>query len=257
MSLQEEIDARSKEIHTDAYPMSIGELANLYRDRELDLQPEFQRFFRWTPLQKSKLIESLLLGIPIPSIFVAQRSADGVWDVVDGLQRLSTIFEFMGLLRDEKNVVLPATRLEATDYLPSLANKVWDEEVTTKPADSPVEDEALSQSQRLIIKRTKLAINIVKRESAADTKLELFHRLNSLGSKLSDQEQLTVFCYYRIATHTSGRQIWRETWTSRRRQACQTPSWRKGLTWNWYGDSLAFATPRRLPTNASSTSKSF
>src|SRR5215211_9324737 len=92
MGLREEIDDKRKTIHSDGYAMSIGELLNLYRDGELDIHPEFQRFFRWSDWQKSRLIESILLGIPIPSIFVAQRQ-DGVWDVIDGLQRLSTIFQ--------------------------------------------------------------------------------------------------------------------------------------------------------------------
>ena len=48
VSLQEEIDLKSKEIYTDAYSMSIGELMNLYDAGELDIHPEFQRFFRWT-----------------------------------------------------------------------------------------------------------------------------------------------------------------------------------------------------------------
>ena len=91
--LQGQIDAKRREIQTEGYPMSVGELTNLYRDDELDIHPEFQRFFRWTQKQKSRFIESLLLGIPIPSIFVYQRQ-DGVWDVIDGVQRLSTIFEF-------------------------------------------------------------------------------------------------------------------------------------------------------------------
>jgi len=97
MDLQQEIDARRAEIRSDNYGMSIGELMSLYKDEELDIHPEFQRFYRWSVGQKSRLIESLLLGIPIPQIFVSQR-ADGVWDVVDGLQRLSTIFEFAGIL---------------------------------------------------------------------------------------------------------------------------------------------------------------
>jgi len=50
--------------------MSVGELLNIYRDGDLDIHPEFQRFFRWSAAQKSRFIESLLLGIPIPSIFV-------------------------------------------------------------------------------------------------------------------------------------------------------------------------------------------
>src|SRR5262249_30131097 len=99
--------------------MSIGELANMYRDGDLDIHPAFQRFFRWDANQKSRWIESLLLGIPTPSVFVAQRK-DGVWDVVDGLQRLSTIFEFMGILRDDKGQLKPPLVLEGTRYLPSL-----------------------------------------------------------------------------------------------------------------------------------------
>ncbi|MGE3862406.1 MAG: DUF262 domain-containing protein [Burkholderiaceae bacterium] len=51
--------------------MSIGEVLNLYKDEELDIHPEFQRVFRWAPEQKSRLIESLLLGIPLPPIYVA------------------------------------------------------------------------------------------------------------------------------------------------------------------------------------------
>src|SRR5687768_9763163 len=116
MALDQEINQRAKEIHTDGYPMSIGELASLYRDSELDIHPEFQRIFRWSILQKSKLIESILLGIPIPSIFVSQRE-DGVWDVVDGLQRLSTIFEFMGILKDENGQIIPPNKLVGTEYL--------------------------------------------------------------------------------------------------------------------------------------------
>jgi Protein of unknown function DUF262 len=96
MSLEQQIATKAKEIHTDGYPMSIGEVISLYKDSDIDIHPEFQRIFRWTTDQKSRLIESILLGIPIPSIFVSQRP-DGVWDVIDGVQRLSTIFEF-GLL---------------------------------------------------------------------------------------------------------------------------------------------------------------
>lgn len=181
MALQDEIDARAKEIHTDGYSMSINELVSLYRNREMDIHPEFQRFFRWTESQKSRLIESILLGIPIPSVFVAQRE-DGVWDVVDGLQRISTILEFMGELRGEDNALLPPSSLRATNYLPSLQGKVWEDE------DDAEAEHALSNPQRLIIKRAKLDIRIVKRESDPGTKYELFQRLNTGGTTLSDQE---------------------------------------------------------------------
>jgi hypothetical protein len=92
---------------------------SIYEKHEVDIHPEFQRFFRWSLRQKSRLIESLLLGIPIPQIFVAQRP-DGVWDVVDGLQRLSTIFQLAGILLGEHGETLEPLPLEGTTYLPSL-----------------------------------------------------------------------------------------------------------------------------------------
>lgn len=178
MSLQDEIDVKSKEIHTDGYPMSIGELTTIYRDGEMNIHPEFQRFFRWTELQKTKLIESILLGIPIPSIFVSQRE-DGIWDVIDGLQRLSTIFEFIGELKDEQgNKKTPSTLL-GTQYLPSLKNKQWENDSL---------DNSFTPAQRLLLKRAKLDIKIIKKESDADTKYELFQRLNTGGTPLSLQE---------------------------------------------------------------------
>ena len=178
MSLDLEIEARRAEIRSDGYPMSIGELISLYRDEELDIHPEFQRFFRWSDEQKSRLIESILLGIPIPSIFVSQRE-DGVWDVIDGLQRLSTIFELVGVLKDESGDTLPPLTLKRTKYLPSMAGKKWDDD---NPAVS------IGNTNRLIIRRSKIDVKIILRESSESSKYELFQRLNTGGSQLSDQE---------------------------------------------------------------------
>ena len=177
--LYKDVLSKAKEIHTDAYPMSIGELMSLYRDKELDIHPEFQRFFRWTDLQKSRFIESILLGIPIPSIFVAQRE-DGVWDVVDGVQRLSTIFEFTGILTNDLGKPYTPLSLIGTDYLPNLDGMVWQDD-----GDS---SRIFPNSLRLDFKRAKLDLKIIKKESDETTKYDLFERLNTLGSRLSDQE---------------------------------------------------------------------
>lgn len=83
MGLKEEISTKRKDMTVDSYPMSIGEVMNLYKEGELDVHPEFQRFYRWDDEQKTKLIESVLLGIPIPPIFVSQKT-NGKWDVIDG-----------------------------------------------------------------------------------------------------------------------------------------------------------------------------
>jgi len=99
--------------------MSIGELESLYERNELDIHPKFQRVLRWSEGQKTKLIESLLLRIPVPPIFVAQDSS-GHWDVVDGVQRLGTVFEFLGVLRAPDNSLHEPLRLTATKLLPAL-----------------------------------------------------------------------------------------------------------------------------------------
>lgn len=178
MSLEQEISKRAREIHTDGYAMSIGEVVSLYKDQDMDIHPEFQRIFRWNAKQKSALIESILLGIPVPPIFVSQRD-DGVWDIIDGVQRLSTIFEFMGLYRDHNGDLLPPAKLEATDYLPALADFYWE----AGPADA----RRFTEVMRRDVKRSKLEFRIIRKESDANAKYDLFQRLNS-GSTLSQQE---------------------------------------------------------------------
>jgi len=178
MDLEDQILQRSKEISTDAYAMSVGEMISLYKDDELDIHPEFQRFFRWTSGQKSRLIESLLLGIPLPSLFVSQRP-DGTWDVIDGLQRLSTILQLTGDLKDVDGRTVEPLVLEKTRYLPDLEGKTWD---------SPYPEQELPQSAKLKIKRARLDLKIVLNTSDPSAKYELFQRLNTGGSLATDQE---------------------------------------------------------------------
>lgn len=177
MSLQDEITKKAGEIYRESYQMSIGELINLYRDEEMDIHPEFQRVFRWSDYQKTKLIESIMLNIPIPQIFVSQ-SDDGTWDVIDGVQRLSTIFQFVGILKDEDGNKVNPLILQATDALPSFAGMSWEGEGKLN----------FTKEQKLTLKRARLDVTIIKKESDFNTKYELFQRLNTGGSLLSDQE---------------------------------------------------------------------
>lgn len=179
--LQDEIEQRRRAIKTDSYSMSIGELMNLYQSDEIDLHPDFQRFFRWSDDQKTRLIESILLGIPLPPVFVSQRK-DGVWDVIDGLQRLSAIFQFAGILKDQNKAQVPPLRLSGAKYLPALRGKAWED------AANPNNPEALTAQQRIDIKRSKLDVNIILRESSEDAKYDMFERLNTGGTQLSEQE---------------------------------------------------------------------
>ena len=178
-NLSDKIKELKKEIVSDSYSMSIGELISLYTEEELDIHPRFQRLFRWTTYQKTRFIESILLNIPIPPIFVSQNE-EGVWDVIDGVQRLSTIFQFVGKLKDQDGKTLDKLVLEGTKALPELDGLYWE-------SDSPL-DPTLPKDVKLDFKRARIVVNIVKKESDTSAKYELFQRLNTGGSNLSDQE---------------------------------------------------------------------
>jgi len=178
MNLQQEIQEKANQIFRDAYQMSIGELMNLYKDNELDIHPEFQRVFRWSDFQKTRLIESIMLNIPIPPIFVSQNN-EGIWDVIDGVQRLSTIFEFVGIFKNENGETAPPLVLQKTDYLPSFAGVSWNNDTS---------ELGFTKEQQLIFKRARIDVVIMKKESDARTKYDLFQRLNTGGTRLSEQE---------------------------------------------------------------------
>lgn len=184
--LAQEIEVAQRLVRTDAYQMSIGEIITMYANEEIIIDPEFQRLFRWDIGQKSKLIESLLLGIPLPSIFVFEKE-DGKWELVDGLQRVSTILEFMGSLRNPSGGQYPPSALEATKYLPSLHNAVW--ETSNRVLDVPVDDQrSIDKTQQLAIRRSRLGVEILKRPSDDQTKYDLFQRLNAGGTQANAQE---------------------------------------------------------------------
>lgn len=184
--LSKEIEVSQRLVRTDAYQMSVGEVVNMYKDGEIVINPDFQRLFRWEAGQKSKLIESILLGIPLPPIFVFERES-AKWELIDGLQRLSTILEFMGLLRGPEGGILPPSYLEATKYLPSLRNTVW--ESSEAIPDLPIDQQApLDKTAQLSIRRARLGVEILKRPSDDKTKFDLFQRLNSGGTPANPQE---------------------------------------------------------------------
>jgi hypothetical protein len=124
MTLLDEVEVARKKVVTDGYDMSLGELINLYRDNELKIDPVFQRLFRWDDERKTRFIESILLGIPFPPIFVYQDK-NGVWELIDGLQRLSTLFQLTGDLKGDRADELGPLILNGTQFLPSLNGRRW------------------------------------------------------------------------------------------------------------------------------------
>ncbi|WGM37693.1 DUF262 domain-containing protein [Caulobacter sp. NIBR1757] len=186
MSLDNEIKESARQIATDAYDMSVGELINIYRDGELVVNPEFQRLFRWDQYQKSHLIESLLIGVPLPSIFVFELDS-GKWELIDGLQRVSTILEFVGILRREDGTLYKPSIMSPTRYLPSLEGTSWEGKIKDS---SP-----LSGAHQISIKRSRLSIQILRKSSDEKAKYDLFQRLNSHGSSATPQELRNCVLY--------------------------------------------------------------
>ncbi|WP_430283108.1 DUF262 domain-containing protein [Pseudomonas aeruginosa] len=180
MALADEIQAARKKVITDGYEMSIGEIINLYKNEELVIDPVFQRLYRWDDERKTRFIESLILGIPIPPLFVYQDE-NGVWELIDGLQRLSTVLQLTGDLKGERADDLGVLILNGTRFIPSLNGKRWKE--SAKDA-----GDGISQSLQLEIKRARVRVEILKSDSDVSAKFELFQRLNTGGVSLTEQE---------------------------------------------------------------------
>ena len=169
-NVEDVITDKRNSLKTDRLDMSFGELMNMFEDGELFITPEYQRVFRWSNFQQTRFIESVLLGIPIPPIFVAEDQ-EGRWEVVDGLQRISTIFAFFGLLEElpKKN----NSTLTQGELVPEL------EELTI---------DSMPLRLKTTIKRSVCRVEIVRWDSVEDIRYELFNRLNTGASPLSDQE---------------------------------------------------------------------
>lgn len=174
--LLDKIGSQRQEIKSDRMDMSFGEIINMYKDGEIEISPEYQRAFRWDRQRQTDFIESILLGIPFPSIFVAANE-DGKWELIDGLQRVSTVLSFFGELKESsKNKLV----LSAGNIIPELEN---------------IDIENLPLELKLLIKRTPCRIEIIQRESNFQMRYELFKRLNTGGEGLTRQEIRN--CIYR------------------------------------------------------------
>lgn len=157
-----------REVRTTAVDFSYGELLNLHNEKEIIISPEYQRLFRWTNEQRSRLIESIILGLPIPPIFLIEGD-DGVLELIDGLQRISSVIQFL----DNNAINEQKLFLSGCDILKSLNELCFD--------DLPV-------MVRLKIKRSPIRATIINKSGDAFVKYEMFKRLNTGGALLSAQE---------------------------------------------------------------------
>lgn len=182
--LLEDIKTNREEIATDSYTTSWREIINLYKEGDIKISPEYQRLFRWDMERQTQFIESLLLNIPVPTLFF-YIDEDGRQEVIDGLQRISTIIRFFardiftkdeleeGIASGSINELKNPTVLGSAPIIPSLAG--W------SAADLP-------DKVTRTIKNARVNIVILEQETKPQTKYNVFKRLNRSGAKLSDQE---------------------------------------------------------------------
>ncbi|MFT2157975.1 DUF262 domain-containing protein [Pseudomonas putida] len=130
---------------------------------EIDLAPEFQRRARlWPAFRRSQLIESLLLKIPLPVFYVAADQEDR-WAVVDGLQRITTIIDFLS----------NEFPLEGLEYLSHLEGQYYS---------------SLDRAMKRRIEETELVINIIQPGTPDEVMMNIFKRINTGGIALNGQE---------------------------------------------------------------------
>jgi hypothetical protein len=141
---------------------SIDLIVTRINHDEIDLAPDFQRKFVWTPTRKSRLVESLLLRIPLPVFYVAEDAKEN-WAVVDGLQRLTTINAFA-------NDSFP---LKGLEYLLSFEDHKYS---------------ALPRHMQRRIRETELVINVIEHGTPEEVMFNIFFRINTGGVKLNGQE---------------------------------------------------------------------
>jgi hypothetical protein len=157
------LEKKQRELLTSTIDYNLESLSQLIIKRVIDLAPKYQRRFRWDEQRKAKLIESFLMNVPIPPIFLNEDDF-GKYSVIDGKQRLSAIHDFI-----TGNLIL-----KGLDVFQDLNGK--------NLFDLPIE------FQNSIKIRATIRAIIILRQSDKDIKYEVFQRLNTGGVKLNAQE---------------------------------------------------------------------
>lgn len=173
-SLQQQLDTQRLKVDVDHYDLTLRELVRMAVEGEMKLAPAYQRKFRWSHYDESRLIESLFLGLPVPSIYVATNK-DGTWEVVDGLQRISTLIHFLSEAPQAFKMIgqKEPLRLEKLEKLAKLNGKTFKE---------------LPTSVQISFPRRPLRVTALSDKSDKDVRFDMFDRLNRGGIVLTAQE---------------------------------------------------------------------
>ena len=174
--LIESIALTLKQASTQALDLSFNELLDMSENGELNIAPDYQRLFRWSEGQRSRFIESLLLEMPVPPIFVIEEG-DGTYQLIDGLQRISSYLHMRGKLTAPHLDPLVAhgefLTLSDCDIVPTLNGLTFN--------DFPM-------ALQIRLKRAFIRVEVIRKETDPRFKYHMFKRLNTGGELLSAQQ---------------------------------------------------------------------
>ncbi len=193
--LQEQLEQQRQKVDVEVFDVTVRELTRMAAEGELVRAPAYQRKFRWAPEDESRLVESVFLGLPIPSIFVAANK-DGKWELVDGLQRISTLMHFVagGHVSDSdpeaKKKLRASVLLEVMKESPLTLKKLR----KLSKLDGFAFDDLPRPVQLAFLKRG-LKVTALSDKSDYSVRFDVFERLNRGGVALTEQEVRS--CIYR------------------------------------------------------------
>ena len=170
-----ELNEQKRKVDFNSYDMSVKELISMVNDNMINIAPEYQRQFRWDDTRQSALVESIFLGIPVPSLFMATNN-DGTWEAIDGVQRLSTIINFAA-----EKISAARVKIEKEEPLVLGELKKLSSFIGKKFTDLP-------RSLQIDFLLKPIKITTLSDKSDKSVRFDLFERLNTGGIKLSDQE---------------------------------------------------------------------
>ncbi len=151
-------------IKVDMTPFTVFQVMRKIKLNEINLQPDFQRHIIWDDTRQSRLVESVLIRIPLPAFYL-DATNDDEWTVVDGLQRLYTLDRFCN-----KNKL----KLINLEFLTELEGKTF--------------EELPRRFQRQIEDHTRLNFYIIQPDTPSKVKFTIFYRINTGGLVLTPQE---------------------------------------------------------------------
>lgn len=172
--IQEQIENNRRSVAFDSYDITVRQLFDMIQEGLIDIAPEYQRHFVWDTTRQSQLIESLILGIPVPNLFMATNK-DSSWEVIDGLQRLTTLVNFLGddRLIQKVNPNGKKLKIGGLEKLDSI---------------NSCEFEDLPKSIQLMFMTRPIRVTVLNDRSDFELRYDLFERLNTGGVTLHPQE---------------------------------------------------------------------